>query len=160
MASANRPEEETEAMKTAFVRRSTVRKPLAVIVCLALLAVGHVPLCAAGEGPFVPAQRAAAVLDHAFAQLATCDLPEPDALKTLPPSWVRLLTAVHAAAVIPGDTGDRVAALTAALGADCSQFLYYTLVAVVIDIFDILPFDRLIVQILAAVTLLCYLGVF
>jgi len=136
------------------------RKPAAgAFRCLLLLAMWCAPVWAGAPAASSRAQQAAALLDDGLALLATCDLPDPDALKTLPPAWGHLLTAVHAAALTPGGSGDRRAALVNALGANCAQLFSYTLIAVVIDIFDILPFDRLIVQVLAAATLLCYLGV-
>ncbi|MCX8043956.1 MAG: hypothetical protein N3B18_07525 [Desulfobacterota bacterium] len=46
------------------------------------------------------------------------------------------------------------------LGLDCSQLLTSTAIALIVDLFDIIPYDYLIVRILAAATLLCYLGVF
>lgn len=129
-----------------------------LILGLLLLTWFTNPAWSGTEDDFETQRAAMIALEDAFAVLATADI-DSDLEQILPPAFFQVVTAAACAARSSGTVEDKVHMLVNDLGLDCSQLLTYTLIAIVVDIVNIIPYDHVIAEILAAATLLCYLGV-
>lgn len=127
-------------------------------IWLLLLISFTTPVYASSGEEFALEHRVKIALEDAFAVLSCADI-DPDLDTILPPDFYRALTTAVSAARSSGTVEDKMHMFVTDLGLDCSQLLTYTLIALVVDILNIIPYDHLIAEILAAATLLCYLGI-
>ena len=148
---------------TAFVLcRKSIRKIIAIVMLLQFLPFVAQPLWAAlpmNTPPDIVEQHALEVIENACATLAASSLQPGEVPALLPPEATLFTEALQRAAQHDGSTKDKAKILVDSLGFDCSQLLSITVIALVVDLFNIIPFDHVFVQLLAALTVLCYLGV-
>jgi len=109
--------------------------------------------------PDIIEQQALEVVENACATLGASSLQPGEVPVLLPPEASFFIEALQRAAQHDGSAKDKAKILVDSLGFDCSQLLSTTVIALVVDLFDIIPYDHLFVQLLAALTVLCYLGV-